>query len=45
VLVMRGDVQQALALQRAVRRFQPHVIVHLAAYVSVPLSLQRAAQP
>src|SRR5919205_393554 len=42
VLVLRGDVRQALALQRAVRRFQPHVIVHLAACVSVPLSLRRA---
>jgi nucleoside-diphosphate-sugar epimerase len=42
VPVLRGDVRQALALQRAVRRFQPHVIVHLAACVSVPLSLQRA---
>src|SRR5919199_5789241 len=42
VPVLRGDVRQALALRRAVRRFQPHVIVHLAACVSVPLSLQRA---
>jgi UDP-glucose 4-epimerase len=42
VPVLRGVVRQPLALQRAVRRFQPHVIVHLASCVSVPLLLQRA---
>ena len=41
VRVVRGDVRHPLALQRAVRRFGPDAIIHLAACVSVPLSLQR----
>jgi UDP-glucose 4-epimerase len=40
--VVRGDICQPLALQRTVRRFRPHAIIHLAACVSVPLSLRRA---
>ena len=42
VRVVRGDVRSPLALQRAARRFGPHAIIHLAACVSVPLSLRRA---
>lgn len=41
VRVVRGDVCRPLALHRAVRRFQPQTIIHLAACVSVPLSLRR----
>lgn len=40
--VTRGDIRSPLALQRAVRRFKPAAIIHLAACVSVPLSLGRA---
>jgi len=40
--LVEGDVRQPLALHRAVRRFRPRTIVHLAACVSVPLSLRRA---
>ena len=40
--VTRGDIRHPLALQRAVRRFKPATIIHLAACVSVPLSLGRA---
>src|SRR5205823_1235881 len=42
VRVVRGDVRSPLAVQRAARRFRPHAIIHLAACVSVPLSLRRA---
>jgi len=42
VAVARGDIRHPLALQRAVRRFKPATILHLAACVSVPLSLGRA---
>jgi len=42
VAVTRGDIRHPLALQRAVRRFEPAAIIHLAACVSVPLSLGRA---
>jgi len=42
VAVAHGDIRHPLALQRAVRRFKPRTIVHLAACVSVPLSLGRA---
>lgn len=41
VTVMRGDVRHPLATQRAVRRFKPEAIIHLAACVSVPISLHR----
>lgn len=42
IQIVRGDVRHPLALQRAVRRFQPDAIIHLAACVSVPLSLRRS---
>src|SRR4051812_2921836 len=42
VEVVRGNICHPLALQRTVRRFRPHAIIHLAACVSVPLSLRRA---
>jgi len=42
IQVVRSDVRQPLALHRAVRRFRPHTIIHLAACVSVPLSLRHA---
>lgn len=42
ITVVRGDIRAPIALQRAVRRFQPDAIIHLAACVSVPLSLRRA---
>ncbi len=38
--VVTGDIRHALVLQRAVRQFRPHSIIHLAASVSVPLSLR-----
>lgn len=42
IRIVQGDVCAPLALQRAARRFKPHAIIHLAACVSVPLSLRRA---
>src|SRR2546423_643976 len=42
VQVVQGDICHPLALERSMRRFRPHAIVHLAACVSVPLSLRRA---
>ncbi len=42
IAVVRGDIRAPIALQRAVRRFRPDAIIHLAACVSVPLSLRRA---
>lgn len=42
IRVTRGDVCHPLALHRAVRAFKCDTIVHLAACVSVPLSLRRA---
>jgi len=40
--VVHGDVRHPLELQRAVHRFKPQTIMHLAACVSVPLSIKRA---
>jgi nucleoside-diphosphate-sugar epimerase len=42
--MVRGDVRHPLAVQRAVRRFKPEAIIHLAACVSVPLSMRRAVR-
>ncbi len=42
IQVVRGDVRRPVALQRAAHRFRPDTIIHLAACVSVPLSLRRA---
>ncbi len=42
ITVTRGDIRAPLPLHRATRRFKPDVMIHLAACVSVPLSLRRA---
>ncbi len=44
IYLVRGDVRHPLAVQRAVRRFKPEAIIHLAACVSVPLSMRRAVR-
>src|SRR5438067_481296 len=42
VEVVRGNIRHPLALHRAIRGYQPHAIIHLAACASVPLSLRCA---